>query len=173
MDKREHYMLIHKSIMKAYKAFCQHEKFTKRALPYLQRALPDYAVYVNNGTKDILNYASISVWGNGMPHGEKFEIQFKINADVPWTVKFMEAMNRMDLSDVVEREQAEISLYPDFEISEKSIESLENQINLIRQMAYSKLENLPIPTSAITRNEKFFWNRPTDKLKDKFPKLFK
>lgn len=170
MDRREQYLKIHQAVMRAFSKFCKHQKFTERAKNYLKEELPEYTIYVNNGSKDFLNYAELAIWGNGLPYNGAFRISFK--SDSSWQENFLSQMDRMDCRDGLEREQDEIVLYPEFQSMEEELIALLDKIKNVRERAISQIKTLPIPESAKTRNNQVFWNDPSSKLREKFPNLF-
>lgn len=166
MDNKKH-IEIHTGVMRAFKKFKHHEKFTKRIRKFLEEEFPGYTIYIS--VDQLMDKKGIGIWGKDIPNSDRFSISF-YDKKGSWQEKFLEQMDIYDLRDYLEREEQERSL--DLEALNKDVETLINQIDLLKGQALDKIKALPIPKASKIRKDSVTWDRPSYELRKKFPLLF-
>lgn len=160
-----------KGISKAIDACGHYIAFTKRVLPHLQAALPEYTVAVYTHEK----YGpKIKVWGKGNLYSESLDIWWS-GLDVKhqaqtWVAGLQETLGRINPTDSMERQEQEAKVSP--ALNQLNAEALDI-LTRVRIKARAIIEALPEPKSSPpSRQGSHVWGRASSELSKQFPLLF-
>lgn len=153
------------ALRRAFEAVKHHQKFTKRMEPAFEKELPGYTVSLSVEPGSF-GFARLRVWGNGLAYDDCVSLQSINSEKRPWQERMAEELDRNDLSDYAERQEAEIALVP-------KLEAMEREIERIRAESLRLFEELPVPSAAKLRSNECHWSGPSFALRDKFPGLLK
>ncbi len=153
------------ALRKVFDKFSHYQTFTKRVLPFLREALPEYTVTIDvEGNRCI-----VKVWGNGIDYNDCVYITWSCleqSKPIKWQDGFLRALERADLSDYAEREAHEKALIP-------QLEKLNTEVQDRVRAARILIESLPVPMSATVRKDQHHWSNASRALCERFPILFK
>ena len=145
----------------------RHHEKPSRLKAAIEKALPNASVYYDPKPYGSADMGRISVWGGEVKHDKMITCYFR-HDDLPWPDAVLWYVRRADDSDYRERMEAESKLYAKFE-------QLERQIYALRLEADRLVMQLPIPKAAVAnglRDKAFYWDKPQEETRKKFPNLF-
>lgn len=177
-------------------AHCSHYMtLNKRIVPFVQkqlaslipaqnpaRACDGWSVYVETtpGTYFLRTKYEIKVWGGvyGTPervsHNDAVCLSWrKESSEETWYDGFLRELACLDVSDILEREVQEETLLPAIIHTDIRIQKLQAELREERERACALFATLQEPPSATARKGDGVWKEPTEKMKERFPRVFK
>lgn len=146
--------------------FAHYKEFTGRVRPFLQEALPEYTIAVSNKEGCLTTGYSIRVWGNGLRHdNDGVYIRWNAESDKTWVEGLLTALEQADPSDSRERDLQELELT-------EELDRLNSEVKSLIKRARMLVKELPVPKSAITRNDPMYWENASTELRKRYPILF-
>jgi hypothetical protein len=165
--KADHNQFIVAKLREAFPKASRHQTFGKRALDVFKAALPEYEISAGGIGNTVM---TLKIW-QGWEHPDTtlgWDNRFSLSIGVyekPWYTNFLRELDIADLSDYIERREAEKPY-------EAWFAELEKRVYQARALAMEHFKTMPVPSSATVRSAKTFWDEPSSELKTKFPALF-
>ena len=161
-EMKEKQALIEK-IRLVFESAKRFKSYTQRILTVFKTQMPDHHFYFKNNHS--WGQVGLEVWGQGVSYNNRVIIDWNEDKISVWQEGFLQGLERVSLSDSIERAEQEQELIPE-------LERLENEAARIRNRAAELVRGLRVPESATLRNEAVYWERPSYELRKKFPLLF-
>jgi len=147
-----------------------HKQYTSRVESAIRaeiiKIIPDATVY--------FGHHDISVWSTKFCDYQHrwYAIWNWTSGGNHWTVDIEPALQREDVSDVIERVAQERELDPQFVILDVRANQLIAELEIVRAAAVKFIADLPVPKAATIRSKSIFWDDPTTDTQAKYPALF-